>query len=262
MEVGSITGEPCEGNARPRLWRHVEQKNLRVNYGLNNAGAEKIAARLSHENFKLPVGINAAKTNSLKTVDLQAAIQDYLKVYRAFENIGAYDVINLSCPNAFGGQSFTDPEKLEALLAVIDQHRNRKPLFLKISPDLSFEALESLGRVAEKHRVNGFICSNLTKQHSLGVGGLSGKSVADLSLQQIKHLRGKFGTRFIIIACGGIFSAEDAYVRIRAGASLVQLIAGMIFEGPQLIGEINRGLARQLKQDGWTNIAQAIGQTI
>ena len=259
MEIGSVTGEPCTGNARPRLWRHPEQKNLRVNYGLNNDGAEKIAARLIGKKFALPIGVSIAKTNSPATVDVSAAVQDYLKVYRAFKNIGAYHTINISCPNAFGGQPFTEPERLEALLAAIDQERNPQPVFLKLSPDLTEEKLNQLAAVADRHRVNGFICSNLTKQHDLGAGGLSGKSVADLSLWQIKYLRKKFGARFVLIACGGIFSAEDAYARIRAGASLVQLIAGLIFEGPQLVSKINRGLTQRLKRDGWSNIAQAIG---
>lgn len=262
MEVGSITGEPGAGNARPRLWRHPEQKNLRVHYGLNNDGAQKISERLAGKKFALPMGVSMAKTNSPATVDASAAIQDYLKVYRAFKNIGAYHTINISCPNAFGGQPFTEPERLEALLTAIDQERNSQPVFLKLSPDLTEDQLAQIAGIADRHRVNGLICSNLTKQHNLGEGGLSGKGVADLSLRQIKYLRKKFGARFVLIACGGIFSAEDAYARIRAGASLVQLIAGMIFEGPQVISEINRGLTQRLKRDGWSNIAQAVGTRV
>ncbi|MCX6715043.1 MAG: quinone-dependent dihydroorotate dehydrogenase [Candidatus Uhrbacteria bacterium] len=266
-EIGSVTGEPCSGNARPRLWRLPEEKSLRVYYGLKNDGAENIAKRLRlsrlHEEgaggWSVPIGISIAKTNCAATAETPAAIVDYVKAYLAFEEIGDYVTINISCPNAFGGQPFTDAARLDQLLSAIDAVRDVRPIFLKLSPDLSETELHALAEVALAHHVDGLITSNLTKQHAHGDGGLSGKAVEAQSIAHLTYLRKTFGNKFILIACGGVFSAEDAYKRIRLGASLIQLITGMIFEGPQLIGEINRGLVELLKRDGFEFITDIIG---
>lgn len=259
-EIGSITGEPCEGNPKPRLWRHKELKSLRVYYGLKNDGAEKIANRLNHKKFKIPIGISVAKTNCELTVDTEKGIMDYAKAFKAFAKIGAYFTVNLSCPNAFGGQPFTDAVRLDSLLRKLDRITTRKPVFLKLSPDLSEQELNIIIGVAKKHKVNGFICTNLTKKHMYGNGGLSGKAVEDLSTKQIAYVYQKTKGKYIIIGCGGIFTAEDAYKKIRAGASLLQLITGMIYEGPQAISSINLGLATLLKKDGFKNISEAVGK--
>ncbi len=268
IEVGSITGEYCEGNPKPRLWRAKKSKSLVVYYGLKNDGSEKISQRLSQLSFKIPVGISIAKTNSQCTINPDEAINDYLKTYRLFRDIGDYYTINISCPNAFGGQPFTDPELLDRLLAAIAKEPKTKPIFLKLSPDLSENELEAILRISERYDIDGFICSNLTKNRSnpkildkdlSEKGGLSGKVQEDLSNRQIEYIHRKYGKKYIIIGCGGIFSAQDAYGKIRLGASLLQLITGMIFEGPQLISEINRELVYLLKQDNYNNISEAVG---
>jgi len=137
-----------------------------------------------------------------------------------------------------------------------------KPVLVKLSPDLAESQLAGILQIASRHPLDGFICTNLTKinkfNHS-GKGGFSGKAVEELSNQMLARVYKFYGGKKIIIGCGGIFSAEDAYKKIRLGASLVQLITGMIFQGPQLIGEINRGLVELLKRDGFTNISQAVG---
>ncbi|MDP3093318.1 MAG: quinone-dependent dihydroorotate dehydrogenase [bacterium] len=267
-EVGSITGEPCEGNPKPRLWRLKESRSLLVYYGLKNQGCEKIAGRLRSKNFKIPLGTSIAKTNSLATVETEAGINDYLKAFRQFVDIGHYFTINISCPNAFGGEPFTEPDRLNRLLLAIDAVSTKKPIFLKMSPDLSEEQIDAILRVCENHRIHGFICGNLTKNRSalkMGdqivpeKGGISGKPTEELSNAQIRFIYRKSGGKYIIIGCGGIFSAIDAYTKIKAGASLVQLITGMIFEGPQFISEINRGLVQLLKKDGFQNIREARG---
>ncbi len=268
-EVGSITGESCDGNMKPRLWRLKNSQALMVYYGLKNEGCEKIALRLKGMNFKVPVGTNIAKTNSKITVETEAGINDYVKAFRQFVDIGQYFAINISCPNAFGGEPFSNIEKLDRLLSMIDTIKTIKPIFLKLSPDLNEEQIEAILKVCEKHRVHGFICSNLTKnKNNLKIkdaitsfqGGISGKVVDDLSLNQIRLIYQKTKGKYIIIGCGGIFSALDAYKKIKAGASLVQIITGMIFEGPELINEINRGLVLLLKRDGFHNIKDAIGK--
>lgn len=258
-EIGSITGKPCAGNPRPRLWRIPSAEALRVYYGLVNDGADAISARLRTVPFRFPVGISAAKTNSPATVDPEAAIADYCHVIERFRGIGDYFTVNISCPNAFGGQPFTSPELLEHLLARVDALAD-KPVFLKLSPDLSDSQLDALLETSTRHHVDGFICTNLTKddQH----GGLSGKLVQQLSDAQIEHVYRRTNGQKAIIGVGGIFSAEDAYRKIRHGASLVQLITGMIYQGPQLIGGINRGLVRLLKRDGYASISQAVGADV
>ncbi len=255
-EIGSVTAEPCEGNPKPRLWRIPEKKSIRVYYGLANRGAEAISKALEFMPQRIPIGVSIAKTNVPGTCDDDVAIADYVATYNAFKHIGDYDTINISCPNTFGGQPFTDPERLEALLSAIDATRGSKPVFLKLSPDLSQEELFAIGDVAKSHRVNGLICSNLTKKHDLGNGGLSGGAVKDLSFKQLVTLRERYGDKFVYVACGGIFSAEDAYRALEAGASLIQLISGMIFEGPQVISEINRGIVERMKERGLTHISQ------
>jgi len=267
-EAGSITGESCAGNPRPRLWRLKKSKGLMIYYGLKNDGCQAIAERLSKKQFAIPVGMSVAKTNSPATVDLESAIEDYVKAYKAFINIGSYTTINISCPNAFGGEPFTDPAKLDALFTVLDTIPSKKPIFIKLSPDLETAQLDDLLSVLDHHVIHGIISSNLTKnrvnqkiiQDAVpDKGGMSGKIVEDLANKQLAYLYKKTKGKYVLIGCGGVFSARDAYAKIKMGASLVQLITGMIYEGPQLIGNINRELVALLKQDGYSSTSQAIG---
>lgn len=267
-EIGSITGEPCTGNPKPRLWRLKKSKALVINYGLKNDGCEKIAKKLSGKKFEIPIGTNIAKTNCAKTVDTQQGIADYVKAYKQFSDIGAYNTINISCPNAFGGQPFTDAHKLNLLLTEINNIKTTKPNFLKLSPDLTTKELDAIITVAQKHTITGFICSNLTKKRTKQIkeknvpeqGGISGKIVQKKALNQVKYLYEKTKGQYIIIGCGGISTAQEAYKMIKSGASLLQLITGMIFEGPQVISEINQGLVKLLEKDSYKNISEAIGK--
>ncbi|MBP9686374.1 MAG: quinone-dependent dihydroorotate dehydrogenase [Candidatus Doudnabacteria bacterium] len=268
VEVGSITGEPCAGNARPRLWRIPEAKSLLVYYGLKNDGAEAISARLQGRLYRVPVGISVAKTNNMACADREAGIADYVKAHQLTAGIGAYTTVNISCPNAYGGQPFTDPESLDGLLTAVDAVQTAKPVFVKLSPDLSEAHVDALLEVLAGHRVQGVVCSNLTKDHTHAAvaglalpeqGGLSGKVQEAASNAQLAHVYRKTQGKYILVGCGGVFSAEDAYKKIRLGASLVQLITGMIFEGPSLIGEINRGLVQLMQRDGYSHIQEAIG---
>jgi len=272
MEVGSITGEPCAGNPKPRLWRLPKSKALVVYYGLKNDGAEKISARLKKEKFVFPVGISIAKTNSPDTCQLDSGINDYAKAFESFVDIGDYITVNISCPNAYGGQPFNHPERLEKLLARLDKIPYKKPVFLKIAADLSSDEIDDILDVVHRHRIQGFVCTNLTKdrdnvdvkkkirdENVPAKGGISGKVVEDLSNQVIKYIYRRTKGAYVIIGVGGIFSAQDAYKKIKAGASLLQLITGMVYQGPQVISEINQGLVKLLKKDGFENISQAIG---
>lgn len=267
-EIGSITGESCLGNPKPRLWRLPKSEGLVVYYGLKNDGCEAISSRLKNEKFAFPVGTSVAMTNDPKNLDIEKAVEDYKKAFTAFREIGAYFTVNISCPNACGGQPFVEPRNFERLMTELDKISTKKPVFLKLSPDMSEKNEDEIISISRRHRVSGFIISNLTKlrQNSKLLdskipekGGISGKPVGDLSDKMIARFYKKAGGDFVIIGCGGIFSAEDAYRKIKLGASLVQLISGMIFEGPEIIGLINQGLVGLLAKDGFSTISQAVG---
>ena len=270
LEIGSITGMPCSGNPKPRLWRLKKSKSLVVYYGLKNDGCEVIAKRLRGKKFQTRIGISIAKTNCKETVDTEKGIEDYFKAYTAFEGIGDYATINISCPNAFGGQPFTDAYKLDLLLKKIMSAPKTKPVFLKLSPDLTTKEVDDIITVTEKYSIDGFVCTNLTKnRNSENIaddsipekGGLSGKIVGELSDRMIRYIYKKTGGKYVIIGVGGIFTAEDAYRKIKAGASLLELITGMIYQGPQTLSDINMGLVDLLKKDGYKSIREAVGKS-
>lgn len=267
-EVGSITAKPYQGNPKPRLTRLKNSKSIVVNYGLKSKGAKIISQKLKNKQFKYPIGISIAKTNCLETVDEEKGVDDYIESLEQFTDIGSYITLNISCPNTFGGQPFHEPRTLNKLLKRVDELNISKPVFIKISPDLSIKEVDAIIRVVENHRVFGFIMGNLTKDRTNSKikeinlplkGGLSGKVVEQLSNKLIKHLYQKTKGKYLIIGCGGIFTAEDAYKKIKLGASLVQLITGMVYQGPQTVSSINLGLERLLKKDGYKNISEAIG---
>lgn len=273
-EVGSITGEYCEGNPKPRLWRLPDSQSIIVYYGLKNEGAEKLSLKLSGRAFQIPIGISAAKTNCKDTVDLEKGIADYCKVLECFRTIGSYYAINISCPNSFGGLDFADPKRLEKLfIAMVKKKLFCKPVFLKLSPDLSLKELDALIALALKYPITGMICSNLVKKKENAClhdtdhkqwtcGGVSGKPVLTHALKHVAHIYQKTHGRLLVIGCGGIFTAEDAYAYIKNGASLVQLITGMIYEGPQIVSAINQGLVELLKKDGYNHISEAVGKDL
>lgn len=272
MEIGSITAKPYEGNKKPRLYRIIKEKSLRVNYGLKNLGAEVIHKNLQNKTFSFPIGINIAKTNNIETSEINKGIEDYFFTYKIFQDVGDYFTINISCPNTCEVKPiFALPENLDLLLKKIFSIPKIKPIFIKLSPDLEDEQLNGILEVSGKYKVDGFICTNLTKINLInheGKGGFSGKIISSLSDNLIRYIYKKtngpsvsLGTsKPIIIGSGGVFSAEDAYKKIKAGASLIELITGMIFEGPQLISDINLGLVKLLKKDGYKNISEAVGR--
>lgn len=267
-EVGSITGHACKGNPKPRLWRMKRSKGLVVYYGLKNAGCEAIAKRLVRKTFAMPIGTSIAMTNDASTATQEAGIADYARAFETFAEIGAYFTINISCPNTCMGEPFVQPQALDALLTRLDTIATKKPIFLKLAADLAPEQIDTIIATADRHRVHGFVCTNLTKDRGNenikdaevpAYGGMSGKLVQARSDAMIAQIYRKTKGKYVIIGCGGIFSAQDAYAKICQGATLLQMITGMIFEGPQIVSEINRGLTNLLEQDGFTHISEAIG---
>lgn len=271
-EIGSVTNKPYEGNPKPRLYRLPKSKALVVYYGLMNLGVEKIVPR-----FKKAVrtnsirGISIAKTNADFTSTEAGGIQDYYDCikYLESESVGDFYTINISCPNTFGGEPFTTKDKLERLLSKIDELEIKKPVFIKMPINLPIEEFDLLLRVAVKHNVTGIVIGNLTKVRDPELikdeipehvkGGISGIPTQKLSNELISYSYKHYKEKLIIIGVGGVFSAADAYEKIKRGASLIQLITGMIYQGPQLIGQINKEMVKLLDADGFQNISQAIG---
>ena len=275
MEGGTITYRQTIGNPRPWFYRLPHSKSLVVHVGLANQGCDKILQRVAGYNSKVfddfPLNISVAQTNSSAVQGEAAAIKECMRALKAAAASRApLLTINISCPNTYNGEPFTTPKALERLLAAVDELQLTKPVFLKMPNQLSWTEFEKLLDVAAKHEtIAGVTVSNLAKDRSLVSpkdtlpetvkGGLSGKPTWEQSNELIRRTYKAYGDRFVIVGVGGVFSAEDAYTKIRLGASLVALITGMIFNGPQLIGQINQGLVKLLERDGLDSITDAIG---
>lgn len=264
-QVGTVTLKPYEGNPRPRLTRLPKSKAILVNYGLKNEGVEAIMNRLKKlTSHPIPLGISIGKTNSNDTTTTETGIKDYKECLKKVieSRVGDLYTINISCPNTFGGEPFTTAERLDLLLTSLQALNIQKPLFIKMPINLPWPEFQGLLDICLNHKVTGVIIGNLNKDHTYGRGGLSGLPTKDLSNELISKTHDYCGQKLVIIGVGGIFSADDAYEKIKRGASLVQLITGLIYEGPQIVGEINRGLVKLLQRDGYDSISQAIGSDL
>ncbi|OGY98650.1 MAG: dihydroorotate dehydrogenase (quinone) [Candidatus Liptonbacteria bacterium RIFCSPHIGHO2_01_FULL_57_28] len=272
MEVGAVTLHPYAGNEGRRLVRLPEDRSLIVYYGLKNIGATAVAKKVRRLKFDIPVGINIAKTNR---ADIQGAksVEDYVGTYRMLAAAFAYVTINVSCPNAQDGCMFQEPKLLDTLLDALAKEPKPAPVFLKISSHLSTEEVDGVMDVVARYPfVDGFVVGNLSKRReALGLrssaerlalipeGGISGQPVRELATNMIRHIYEKSDGKYKIIGLGGVFTAEDAYEKIRAGASLVQIITGLIYGGPLAVRRINRGLVKLLERDGFATVADAVG---
>lgn len=257
-EIGSVTARPCAGNPVPRLTRLPKSKSILVNKGLKNDGVDEIVKRLkkSPRESDFVLGISIARTNDEKSASIEEGIADYLYSFRRLneENLGDYYTLNISCPNAFGGETFTTPELLERLLAVIRTVPTKKPVYVKMPINLPWAQFEALLRIIDRHGLNGVVIGNLNKDYSelenreeasnSFCGGLSGKPCTRLSTDLIAKTRQLYGSRFTIIGVGGVMSPETAMEKFEAGADLIQLISGLIFEGPGLVKRMCRAYSR------------------
>lgn len=252
--IGTVTLLPYNGNASPQLVRLPKSKSILVNKGLKNIGAKKIIKKLEKNNFLIPIGISIASTNK-EYHSIREQILDICTCFKLFENSTvqhSYYEMNISCPNTFGGEPFTTPKRLYILIKALSKMNLKKPVFVKMPIDLSNTELITLLNILDKSFIKGVIFGNLFKDKKNAKldssekeralkhkGYLSGKPTFDRSNELISLTRKKFGDRFIIIGTGGVFSPKDAQIKLEHGADLIQLITGMIFTGPQLIGEIN-----------------------
>lgn len=254
VEIGSVTLQSGEGNPKPRIFRLPKDKALINNSGLPNIGADKVYDELKSRKFKIPIGVNIAKTHNPNILG-EAAILDICYSFIRLYGLGNYITLNISCPNTAEGKTFEDKHALNDLLSALKEIEvdfpDKKPILLKISPDLSFESIDDILEVAENYDIDGYVICNTSLQRislktsskriaEIG-GGLSGKPVKKRSTELIAYVHKHLPKREII-GVGGISSALDAYEKIIAGASLVQVLTGLIYEGPGLVKKINKGL--------------------
>ncbi len=279
-EVGSVTARAGAGNPRPRAFRLPEDRALVNRMGLNNAGADAVAARLAvlpSAEGRIPLGINLAKTHDPAILG-DAATDDFVYSFRRLAPLADYVALNVSCPNTAEGKTFEEPEALDALLAAVMRVRAEVapavPVLVKLSPpptpDADFGATDELVDLALGHGVAGFIASNTasdrtglkthpTRLEPIGRGGLSGRPLAARSTALVRRLFQRTAGRVPVIGVGGVDSAEAAYEKVRAGASLIELYSGLVYEGPGLVRRINRGLLRRLERDGFETVGEAVG---
>ncbi len=275
LEIGSISADPSQGNPKPRLWRLPEDGAICVHYGLPNMGAAAVARRLEKLRLPVPLGINIVKTN--RGIDAppdstDAIVADYVRSVRILKDRGDYLTLNLSCPNTeMGRDFFAEPGNLRLLMTALSDLNISRPVFLKISPLYGPQGLERVLMAVEgMDFISGFIfnlppgkpdgLATPDRVHRAMRGAVSGKPVARLIDDCIRTLYLMMDRRrYRIIGVGGIFRAEDAYRKICLGASLVQVLTAMIYEGPGIIKSINRGLVHLLERDGFKTIAEAVG---
>lgn len=258
--VGTVTAKPYEGNKAPRLGRLVKSQSLLVNKGFKSEGAVKVAQRLDAKNLGgHTIGISVGSSNipSVNTID--KAIKDYVFTFNIFKDkpYVKYFELNISCPNAAMSESFSTPNNLEMLLIILTKLNLKQPVFVKIPNEISFKDAENLVSIGLKHSIKGYIFSNLVKNRRNKYlvkseidevanlkGNFSGRPCFENSNKLLKYIRNRFKDKVVLVGLGGIFTPKDAIKKFEYGADLVQLITGMIYEGPQIAGEINYNLTK------------------
>jgi dihydroorotate dehydrogenase (fumarate) len=243
--------------------------------GLANKGAAAVQRQIARWGARkplrtFPVVVSVAKTNNPQTCSDQEAIADYLGSLQLLQHDPHVAVLelNISCPNTYGGEPFTDPQRLEQLLSAVDALDIAKPIWVKMPINHTWQEFDALLAVVTQHNVQAVTIGNLNKKRdaissddlpSQVHGNLSGLPTQALSDSLIEQTYQHYGDKLLIVGVGGVFTAQDAYRKLCLGASLVELITGLIYEGPQLIGQINRELADLFARDGYHTITQAIG---
>jgi dihydroorotate dehydrogenase len=262
VEVGTLTPRPQQGNPQPRLFRLREDGAVINRMGFNNRGQRDAYARLvrcTHIHGVVGVNVGANKDSSDR-------IADYVSGVRAMAPVADYLTINISSPNTPGLRGLQDEGALDELLAAVQEADAKKPIFMKVAPDLGNGDPERIVRAALDYRIDALVVANttvtrppLTSRHAGEAGGLSGAPLKALALYALRRFRRASGGEIPLIGVGGIASADDAWERIRAGASLVQLYSAMVYEGPHIARRIALGLAERLQREGYGNIAEAVG---
>ncbi|HEF3808701.1 TPA: quinone-dependent dihydroorotate dehydrogenase [Campylobacter jejuni] len=261
LEVGTFTPKPQEGNEKPRLFRLVKQESIQNAMGFNNEGAEKIALRLAKTYpFVLPLGVNIGKN---KITPNDKALEDYFTLFRDFKDLCDYFIVNISSPNTKNLRELQNDDFLNTLLEEAKKITS-KPILIKIAPDMKIDDALNLCENAIKKGADGFILANTSVDYSLldnnrTFGGISGKLITEKSGIFFKEVAKILFGKTLLIASGGIDSADIAYERIKNGANLVQVYTALIFKGPSLVKNINQNLIELLRKDGFLHISEAVG---
>ena len=262
VEVGTITPRPQEGNPKPRLFRLKDDRAVINRMGFNNAGLPSAFDRLqqcSHSHGVIGVNVGANK-------DSADRIPDYVEGVRAMAPVASYITINISSPNTPGLRQLQDEGALRELLAAVREVRTKRPVFLKVAPDLEDGDPERIVRAAIDHGIEAIVVSNTTvsrpplqSRWAGEQGGLSGAPLKALALEALRKFRTASGGEMPLIGAGGIATAEDAFERIRAGASLIQLYSAMVYEGPGIARRMAAGVDRLLRREGFASVTAAVG---
>jgi dihydroorotate dehydrogenase len=277
IEIGAVTAQAQPGQPKPRLFRLPDDDALINRLGFNNEGAEAIGAKLkalrsNGRPLKIPLGVNIGRTKVVATKDAAA---DYLFTFESLFAYGDYFTLNVSSPNTPELRDLQQKEHLATLLETIQTKNselarrtgiNDKPVFVKIDPDMELGQVEEIVAVAQAQKIAGIVATNASAvlRENLTVrvdepGGLSGKPLRAKATAFIRHIYKQTRGGMPIIGAGGIFTAEDAYEKIQAGASAVQILTGFVYEGPGVVKRINRGLLKLIERDGYKNISAAVG---
>ena len=267
-EIGTVTPRPQAGNPRPRLFRLVEDRAVINRMGFNNDGADAVVRRLSARARGHGPGPGIVGVNIGANKDSSDRIADYAEMTRIMAPLARYLTVNISSPNTPGLRDLQDEGALAALLDAVIAARGTvaTPIFLKLAPDLETADIDAICRIAIDRRIDALIISNTTigrpalrSAHAGETGGLSGEPLRDLALQRLRDFRKASGAQIPLIGVGGIATVDDAWARIRAGASLVQIYSALVYEGPGLARRIVKGLAERTRAEGMGSIAEAVG---
>jgi len=261
VEVGTLTPRPQKGNPKPRLFRLVEDEAVINRMGFNNEGQAAALKRLERRWGKGIVGVNIGANK-----DSANRIHDYAEGVRRMSPVADYLTINISSPNTPGLRGLQDEGALNELLAAVEEVRTEKPIFLKVAPDLGEGDPERIVRAALDHHLDALIVANTTvsrpslkSRFAAEQGGLSGAPLKSLALEALRQFRSASGGELPLIGVGGIATADDAWERIKAGASLVQLYSAMVYEGPGIARRIADGLVQRLEREGYSSISEVVG---
>lgn len=276
VELGGVTRHAQPGNPAPRMFRAIPVEAVINRMGFNNSGADAVAEKLAYwHNSGLwpthPVGINLGKS---KITPLEQAAEDYAYSFRKLQDLADFFVVNVSSPNTPNLRQLQDKSALDEIFAALQSlNRTRKPILVKVAPDLTFSALDEILELVAPRNIAGIVATNTTiarpatgdaglQKVYAEAGGLSGKPLRTRSTEVIRHLYRQTGGKVPLIGVGGIFNADDAWEKLTSGASLVQCYTGLVYEGPELASKIVAGLEAKLAQHGCKSLKEIIGTAI
>lgn len=281
MEIGAVTAQAQPGNPKPRLYRLPEDQALINRLGFNNEGAAAIAAKLDSmaargRRPQIPLGLNIGRTKIVETKD---AVADFLACFEPLFPHGDFFTLNVSSPNTPNLRDLQEKSLLTELLSAVQEKNHQlsaaarsapKPIFVKIAPDMEFSQVDEIIEVVQSVNLTGIVATNATafmredlkSPNGPEPGGLSGRPITRKVTEFVAHIYQATGGRLPVIGVGGIFDASDAYDKIKAGASAVQIYTGWVYEGPDAVRRINQGLCQLLERDGLKHISEAVGLAV